>query len=1206
MPLPSSALAGRIARAGGGRTHPVAVLAVVAALLACALGPAAAAGAPPRCEQVAGTPAAADWGTNGVEQLAAGFRSDYENTPMTAQGLQGARQVKSGFKFSLAVMGDCTLEAWGVNNKAELGDGTQQARNRPVPVVGLGEIKEVAVGNAHAMALGYDGSVWTWGASEFGERGNHERGFERVARTTEQQWFVPRDRPAEVPGLGAVKQIASGGTRDYALLADGEVMAWGDDRNGDLGVQDGGEVEKCLGETHAITPIPCSTVPRPVMASPGVPLSGVERIGAGDESAYAVRGGGEEVLAWGENSRGQLGNGTTAASPFPVRTLVEPGSPVAEIAGGGLHALARLQNGLLYAWGADGAGQLGFETGGEPSESCGPEAAPCSTIPQQVFALSHVVEIAPTENTSLVLEEEQDATRVVYSFGATGQYELLGLGNVPYESTSTPTPIRSMGSVRALSASSTKAAVLLETAPGPPAVLGATPIEQGLDVTWNLHSSTYKIRYRPVGTREFSPPEEATCHSPCEVELTGLRPEPYEVTLKTPEGREGREKIRKLERTPLPAAGAPVNTSPPSLSGSPATETGKLREGQTLTAQPGSWTNHPTSFDYSWVRCSGLGENGVSEEEGTECEPITSGPGETPVTSSAYVTGPADVARTVAVSVRATNARGFSVASSEPELVLAREEESEPPPPQFITPPTISGVAVEGHQLTTHRGSWENEPLSFEEKWFRCKGRNPEGTGGACRAITRKNPVTGKSEPVTGNTYVTGPEDVGLWIEDQETAENTGGWNVADSLVLQIASPSPPTNVTPPQITGIAQRGQTLTVQPGTWENAPQSPRWQWLRCAASGKKCSEVKSATGATFTLGPEDVRHRIEVSETVENGAGRSKPSISAATVQVPVPASSPPSLQAPPKISGTPTQGQKVSAVQGTWSNQPFLFAHQWLRCERSGLGCQPIGGATGASYAIVGADVGHTLVLRETATNAAGSTPGDSKPSTIVAGAVPVASLPPAVSGRIQAGQTLTAVHGTWSNEPTGYSYQWRRCNATGHKCKPISGAVSRTYTPTVAQVGATLSVNETAFNATGSGKPASSATTEPVVPGAPVSLAAPRVIGTPSVGQTLTAQAGQWSNGPTKLLVNWLRCEGGECHRIEGATQRTYKVSPADAGLSIAVREAAVNGGGWNAAVSEAVPVEGSAAARAGTPTPRVAGHARPLAEPAPGGEALG
>ncbi|HTY96213.1 MAG TPA: hypothetical protein VMB91_04180, partial [Solirubrobacteraceae bacterium] len=1112
-------------------------------------------------------------GVNGAEQMAAGFTSAYENSPMTAQGVTGVREVRSGFKFSLAVMGDCTLEAWGTNNKAELGDGTQQNRNHPVPVVGLSDVKEVAIGNAHAMALLYDGSVWTWGASEFGERGNHEKGFERVARNNEPQYFVPRDRPAQVPGLTGVEQIASGGTRDYALLDDGEVVAWGDDRGGNLGVQESGEGEKCLGEIHAITPIPCSTIPRAVVVSPGIPLTGVERIGAGVESAYAVRAGGEEVMSWGENGRGQLGDGNTSPSPSPVRADLEPGSPVVEIAGGTAHVLARLQNGQVYAWGADGAGQLGFEAGREPWEQCG-EGGACSSVPQQVYALSHVVQVAPAENVSLVLEERADATRVIYSFGSTGHDELFGLGNVPYETTSTPTPITSIGPVRSIGVSLTTAVALLEHEPGRPPVLDAVPEQEGLHVTWNVSSTNYKLRYRPAGTREFSVPEEGHCHAPCEVTLTGLRPEPYEVTLKTPEGREGREKIRRVKRTPLPASGAPVNTAPPTVTGAPATETGKLQEGQKLTANPGEWTNHPASFSYTWLRCDGLGEDGSGEEEGTECEPITSGPQETPVTSSTYEPGPADVARTIVVMVRATNSHGFSVTGSEPELVLQEGEESEPPPPRFLAPPTISGVAVEGHQLTAHRGSWEDEPISYEEKWFRCKGRNPEGTGGTCKAITRKNPQTGKTEPVTGNTYVSGAEDVGLWIEVQETAENTGGWNAAVSQAVQIASPSPPTNVTAPGIVGVAQEGQTLTVTPGSWENAPEGPRWQWLRCSSAGRNCTNIGSATAATYTVTATDLHHTIKVSETVENGAGGSKPATSPATKAVPVPATSPPSLTAAPKISGTLTQGQTVTGTAGSWSNQPFAFVRQWLRCERSGQGCVTIAGATGPGYTLTGADVGHTLVLRETATNAAGSTAGPSKPSGAVAGAVPVSTLPPTVNGVVQQGQTLTADHGGWTNEPTAYGYQWKRCNEKGGRCKAISGAVARTYTPTSADVGKTLSVSETASNATGTSKPSASGATAKVIPGAPENAAGPKILGTAQVGRTLTSQAGQWTNGPTELLVQWLRCEAGECHPIEGATQRTYKVQPADAGLSLELREAAVNAGGWNAAVSQPVPVQ--------------------------------
>ena len=220
----------------------------------------------------------------------------------------------------------------------------------------------------------------------------------------------------------------------------------------------------------------------------------------------------------------------------------------------------------------------------------------------------------------------------------------------------------------------------------------------------------------------------------------------------------------------------------------------------------------------------------------------------------------------------------------------------------------------------------------------------------------------------------------------------------------------------------------------------------------------------------------------------------------------------------------------------------------------------------------------------------------------------MASLPPTINGNVQQGQTLVAEHGSWSNEPTGYTYQWQRCNAAGRKCKAIAGALARTYAPTTADVGSTLSVNESAFNATGPGKAASSATTRRVAPGAPQSLVAPTITGTARVGQTLTAQPGQWANGTKELLLNWLRCEAGECHPIEGATQRTYKLTAADAGFSVAVREAAVNAGGWNAAVSEAVPVEGTAAGL-GPEGDLAAGPEEAGGQPlglALGGEALG
>ena len=235
-----------------------------------------------------------------------------------------------------------------------------------------------------------------------------------------------------------------------------------------------------------------------------------------------------------------------------------------------------------------------------------------------------------------------------------------------------------------------------------------------------MPTEPYKLRYVPVGTREYSKSQESTCKGECSVQFTGLKPEPYQVILKSPEGKEGQcEKTRRIIGTPVAPKFWPVNLSAPTISGKPATETKKLRLGQTLTAAHGEWSNEPT-FTYQWLRCEGNGEAGASEEFGSECEPITTNKG--PATGETYEVQAQDVSRTIAVKVEAENASGSSVAVSEPELVLAEDEESEPPFPIPIEPPTLSGTAVEGQTLTVHQASWENSPTAIEDRWFRCKG----------------------------------------------------------------------------------------------------------------------------------------------------------------------------------------------------------------------------------------------------------------------------------------------------------------------------------------------------------------------------------------------------------------------------------------------------------------------------------------------------
>jgi hypothetical protein len=212
---------------------------------------------------------------------------------------------------------------------------------------------------------------------------------------------------------------------------------------------------------------------------------------------------------------------------------------------------------------------------------------------------------------------------------------------------------------------------------------------------------------------------------------------------------------------------------------------------------------------------------------------------------------------------------------------------------------------------------------------------------------------------------------------------------------------APGTLLTPPTISGTAAVNATLTAVPGTWvadddqTGAPEY-RYQWLLCDAVGANCSQIAGATASTYVVTGADEGDalRVQVIEITGEDDGDdhdiSAPGVSAATAPVPLapvaaPVPLPPvdsdaptvSLSSPQgtagAIQGPPQVGDTLIASSGVWSGtQPLAFSYQWLRCDAAGTGCAPIAGATGVSYAPSDGDVGDTLRVLVTATNAAGS------------------------------------------------------------------------------------------------------------------------------------------------------------------------------------------------------------------------------------------
>lgn len=163
-----------------------------------------------------------------------------------------------------------------------------------------------------------------------------------------------------IPGRSPYHLLAAGEFFSVAVRGDGSVRAWGDNSYGEIG--DGGA---------------CGTTCPTEVTVPGLPT--ILQVAAGSEHALAASTDGR-VFAWGSNSHGQLGNGTTAGAATPVQV---PGlTGVVEVAAAGDSSFALTADGKVYAWGENDDGQLGDGTTTD------------SSAPVLVHGLPQVVDIS--------------------------------------------------------------------------------------------------------------------------------------------------------------------------------------------------------------------------------------------------------------------------------------------------------------------------------------------------------------------------------------------------------------------------------------------------------------------------------------------------------------------------------------------------------------------------------------------------------------------------------------------------------------------------------------------------------------------------------------------------------------------------------------------------------------------------------------------
>jgi alpha-tubulin suppressor-like RCC1 family protein len=278
------------------------------------------------------------WGHNDYGQLGNGG-SIYQ--PLPKQVGSDFSKVVAGASHTVALKQDGTLWSWGDNTYGQLGNGTSTSQSTPIKI-GSG-YSSIVAGSGNTFAIKADGSLWAWGRNDYGQLGDGKLNYELCGNFS----TLCRTSPVLI-GSGFRAVSAGGWHHTVALKNDGTLWTWGLDLVGQLG-DNKASPDRCQFEFSSA---PCRSTPVQIGG-------GYSAIAAGDNHVLALKTDGS-LWGWGDNSAGQLGDGTTSARSIPTR--IGDGYSAIAASGGFQFSLAQKTDDTLWAWGNNYFGQLGDGT----------------------------------------------------------------------------------------------------------------------------------------------------------------------------------------------------------------------------------------------------------------------------------------------------------------------------------------------------------------------------------------------------------------------------------------------------------------------------------------------------------------------------------------------------------------------------------------------------------------------------------------------------------------------------------------------------------------------------------------------------------------------------------------------------------------------------------------------------------------------------
>jgi len=266
------------------------------------------------------------WGRGSGGQLGVNDTTD-RNTPVTTFiGENNWKQVSSnGYLFSSAIKTDGTLWVWGDGVDGRLGNNSSSVSLTPVTTFSGGnDWKQVSSTRNQSAAIKTNGTLWTWGANEFGQLGTNDTTNKNSPVTT----FV---------GGTDWKQVSVGGFHIAAIKTDGTLWTWGIGASGRLGTND--------------------TIDRSTPVTTFIGGTNWKQVSGGGFHTTAIKTDGT-LWTWGSGLNSQLGTNNTTTRSTPVTTFVG-GTNWKQVSGGDIHTAAIKTDGTLWTWGDGGNGRLG-------------------------------------------------------------------------------------------------------------------------------------------------------------------------------------------------------------------------------------------------------------------------------------------------------------------------------------------------------------------------------------------------------------------------------------------------------------------------------------------------------------------------------------------------------------------------------------------------------------------------------------------------------------------------------------------------------------------------------------------------------------------------------------------------------------------------------------------------------------------------------